>query len=68
MNGLATVNCPMNEQLIEKFHIMNFGKSPVNTVNNYDDTILWTSLISDESGNTSRCEIICVDRNLGCGR
>jgi hypothetical protein len=57
-----------NEQLVGKFHVTTVENLPVSTLNNHDDSIPQTSLITDEPGCTSRFQMIRVDRNFGRGR
>jgi len=65
MNGSSSINYPTNEQIIGKFHITNVDKL---SVNNHEDIITQTSSIADESGCTSRFQMIYIDRNFGRGR
>ncbi|CAF1520668.1 unnamed protein product [Adineta steineri] len=65
MNGpLSIINYPTNEQIIGKFHVTPIDKLQVNHV----ETIPQTSSITDETGCTSRFQMIRVDRNFGRGR
>ena len=53
------------EQSIRKVNVTTLDKVPEN---NSDDNIPQTSSITDESGCTSRFQMIRVDRNFGRGR
>lgn len=59
MNGSSTLNYPINEQLIGKFHVINVDKI------HSEELIPQTVIIPDESGCASRFQ---VDRNFGCGQ
>jgi hypothetical protein len=68
MDGSSVINYPANEQLVGKFHVTTVENLPVSTLNNHDDSIPQTSLITDEPGCPSRFQMIRVDRNFGRGR
>jgi hypothetical protein len=72
MNGSSTVNYPINEQLIGKFHVVNVDKLATNNMNNHDEIITnnihQTPSLTDEAVCASRFQMIRVDRNFGRGR